>query len=183
MDNKANMILHPVRMRILLALRGRKLTPLQLSDTLSDLAQATLYRHINALADAGLIRVVEERPVRGVTEKVYALAEKNAADLSAEDLQNATAEDHMRYFTIFTSVLLSDYSRYLKREERNLETDGVGYHQYPIYLSDTEFLQFVQELNAILIPIMNNQPGDERKRRLLSIILMPGDENTGSDKS
>jgi hypothetical protein len=38
-------LLHPVRMRIVVALAGRALTPGQLRAELTDVPQATLYQH------------------------------------------------------------------------------------------------------------------------------------------
>ncbi len=178
MKNKTNLILHPVRMRILVALRGRNMTPLELSEMLSDVAQATLYRHINSLHEGGLIEVVEERQVRSVTESVYGLTRENIAHLSAEDLEDATRDDHLRYFTIFVSVLLGDFARYLEREELDIEHDGVGYQQHPLYLTDDELSDFIQGLTSLLSPLLENQPADDRKRYLFSVILMPGDKNS-----
>ena len=105
MKNRVKMIMHPIRMRILLNLSNHQLTSLELSKQLDDVPQATLYRHIKALYEADLLQVVEERQVRNVTEKVYTLA-PGAAALSAEDLAEATPDDHMRYFTMFVSSLL-----------------------------------------------------------------------------
>jgi DNA-binding transcriptional ArsR family regulator len=81
-DSKVDLILHPIRMRIIMALAGERWTARQIAAALPDVAQATLYRHINALAEGGILRIVEERPVRGMVEKVYALADKRALNLS-----------------------------------------------------------------------------------------------------
>jgi DNA-binding transcriptional ArsR family regulator len=65
--------LHPVRLRILMAVAGRQLTVQQMAKLLDGIPQATLYRHVNALADCDILQVVSENPVRGTTEKVYML--------------------------------------------------------------------------------------------------------------
>jgi len=49
-----DLVLHPVRMRILLAVaHGQQMTPLALAAQLPGVPQATLYRHIKALAASG----------------------------------------------------------------------------------------------------------------------------------
>src|SRR2546430_2345141 len=72
---KAELIVHPVRLRILEAAQRQKLTSRQIAEYLPDVPQATLYRQIKLLLDGGLLEVVEERLVHGIVEKVYTLPE------------------------------------------------------------------------------------------------------------
>ena len=60
-NTKADLVLHPIRIRILMALAGEHRTSQQLADNLRDIPQATLYRHIARLAKAGIIEVAEVR--------------------------------------------------------------------------------------------------------------------------
>jgi DNA-binding transcriptional ArsR family regulator len=175
MKNKAETIMHPVRMRILLNLSNNQLTSRELSKLLSDVPQATLYRHIKALYEADLLKVVEERQVRNVTEKVYTLT-PGAAALSPEDLAKATLDDHMRFFTVFVSSLLADYSRYLEGEDADPLKDGTGYRQVPLNLTNEELRQFAHELNALIIPLMGNKLEGERRRRVFTTVLIPDDQ-------
>ena len=48
---KVDLILHPIRMRILMALSGSQKTSQQLADDLRDVPQATLYRLVAELRD------------------------------------------------------------------------------------------------------------------------------------
>ena len=59
------MILHPVRWRIIRAASGGAITAQRLVAQMPDVPKATLYRHLNTLANAGLLRLVEQRRVRG----------------------------------------------------------------------------------------------------------------------
>ena len=70
-QHKADIILHPVRLRILVALGGTKLTAQQLVRLLPDVPQTTLYRQLNLLTRHGVLEVAEERRVRGTVERVY----------------------------------------------------------------------------------------------------------------
>src|SRR5579872_4471018 len=102
--SKADLIIHPVRLRVLQALTRRALTAQQLASALPDIPQATLYRHLAALRAGEVITVVEERPVRGTVEKRYAVVE-GGSTISAEDLAAAGREDHLRYFRAFIASL------------------------------------------------------------------------------
>ena len=171
--SRADLILHPVRMRLIVALARRQLTARQLSELLPDVPQATLYHQLGTLTRAGLLRVVSERRVRGTVEKVYAVTDDSAL-LSPADLANATREDHLRYFTVFVTSLIGDFARYLQQDGPiDLLADGAGYRQTPFYLSDDELVEAAAALNRALLPNLANQPAPGRRRRLFSTVLFP----------
>jgi DNA-binding transcriptional ArsR family regulator len=171
--SRADLILHPVRMRLITTLARRQLTARQLSELLPDIPQATLYLHLGTLTRAGLLQVVSERPVRGTVEKLYALAEDNVS-LAPDDLANASRDDQLRYFTVFVTTLLADFARYLKQDKPiDLLVDGAGYREVPIYLSDAELVQFATALNRAVLPFLENQPERDRRRRLFATVMIP----------
>ena len=132
--SRSEALLHPVRLRIVLILAARSnLTAQEIGRFLDDVPQATLYRHLNNLREADIIRVVEERPTGGSLERVYALNE-GATYLSPADLERATKDDHMRYFTTFCVHLLGLFGTYLRRERIDLARDGVGYQTHVMHL-------------------------------------------------
>jgi len=63
-------VAHPERRRLLQALAERSDSAAGLAERMDDTRQRINY-HLNALADAGLIELAEERPRRGCTEKIY----------------------------------------------------------------------------------------------------------------
>jgi DNA-binding transcriptional ArsR family regulator len=173
MPNSADLLLHPIRLRVLQALAGgRRLSSGELATELDDVPTASLYRHIKTLADAGVLAVVEERPARGTPQRVYALVE-GAANLSPADLAQATTEDHLRYFTVFLSGLLGSFGRYLQEGTPDFVADGVGYRQVPLELTDQEFAELAGRLNAAVAPVLHNTPGPGRRRRMLTTVVMP----------
>jgi DNA-binding transcriptional ArsR family regulator len=170
-------MLHPVRMRLLVALARRHLTARQLSELLPDIPQATLYHHLGLLTRAGFLRVVSERQVRGSVEKLYAFAEDPTL-LTPADLANASPEDHLRYFTIFVTTLIGDFARYLQQNQPiDLFADGAGYRETPFYLSDEEFTQAAATVSQALEPFLRNQPAPHRRRRLFATITFPDAES------
>ncbi len=169
---KADLLIHPVRMRMIIALSGGRLTAKQLAAVLKDVASATLYHHLGLLAKAGIVQVVEERLVRGTLhEKVYALTEVSTI-LSPGDLAEASKDELLRYFFIFISKLIGDYTRYLQENERD-DYHNAGYRQVPFYLNDEEFAQCTQDVNAALLPWFKNEPAPGRRRRILTTIVLP----------
>lgn len=171
--SRANLIVHPVRVRLLATLARRQLTARQLSELLPDVPQATLYHHLGTLTRAGLLRVVSERQVRGAVEKLYTIAEDNIS-LSSADLANTSRDDHLHYFTVFIAMLLGDFAHYLQQDSPiDLLADGAGYRETPFYLSDDEFAQAVAAFNQALLPFYNKQPAPHRRRRLFAMITIP----------
>jgi DNA-binding transcriptional ArsR family regulator len=170
---KADLILHPVRIRILMALSGEQKTPQQLANELRDIPQATLHRHITRLAKAGIIQVVDKRRVRGAIEKRYALDERTTT-LTVENLASFSKDDHMRIFSAFIASLLGDFSRYLQNSSSfNPLTDGLAFRKFPQELSDEELTSLSKKISADFIPYANNQPRQDRRRRIFSFMILP----------
>ncbi len=169
---KEDLLLHPVRLRIILATAGRQVTPQQLANELPDIPQATLYRHINTLAAAGILSVVKERRVRNTLEKTYALPDQSLM-LTAEDLENAGPEDYIRLFTQYFGLLLGYYVRYIQHGNVDLARDNVLFQMFPAYLSEVEAQELGQTLKAALLPYLKNEPSPERQRSIFGLISLP----------
>ncbi len=167
-----DLLLHPVRLRIVQALVGRPLTPLALKEQLGDVAQATLYRHIKELHDSGFIDVIDERQVRGGSERTYAVVE-SAVHLGPDELADSTRDDHVRYFLTFLGTLIADFCTYLESNDPDLAVDGVGYQQTPLWLSDEEFADFAEEVSRVIRARLGNSPEPGRRRRLFTTVVMP----------
>ncbi len=172
-NTKADLLLHPIRMKIMQTfLGGRQLTVQQVGAMLPEIPQATLYRHFNLLRKAELLTVVGRNKVRGTEEKIYALVEQ-AGNLSAEDLKHASREDHLRYFMTFMAHLLDGVDQYLQQASSDMHSDGFGYRQADVYLSDTEFEEFLQNLRNVFQPVIKNNPAPHRRRRSIATIFIP----------
>lgn len=172
-STRADVLLHPVRLRIMQAMEvGARLTVRQLRRTLEDVPQASLYRHLHQLVEAGFLHVVDERPVGGATEKVYAVIEGTGV-LPAHELAHATRADHMRYFAAFCAMLMSKFDQYLQLDRIDMAADGVGYRTQSLYLSDEELHRLLQSMREPLEAAAKNEPAPGRRRRLLATILMP----------
>ncbi|MEV5014113.1 helix-turn-helix domain-containing protein [Streptomyces sp. NPDC053780] len=176
----ANLLLHPVRMRILQTLVGAgELTTSQLRERLPDVSPATMYRHVATLTQAGILEVVQERRVRGTVERSYRVRQDEA--LVDEEARTAmTKEDHRQAFTVFTGAMMADFDRYLAREDTEPAREGVLYRQGAVWATPEEFAALVEELEAVVARRTGHEPGDGRVRHIISLALMP--DRTGGEE-
>jgi DNA-binding transcriptional ArsR family regulator len=169
---KEDLLLHPVRLRIILATVGRQVTAQQLAAELPDIPQATLYRHINMLADAGILSVVKEQRVRNALEKTYELPHQTLM-LTVEDLENAEPEDYIRLFTQSLGLQMGYYARYIQQGNVDFARDNVLFQMFPAYLSEVEMKELGQAIQAVLLPFVKNKPSPERRRYILGLTSLP----------
>ncbi|MGJ6968350.1 helix-turn-helix domain-containing protein [Streptosporangium sp. G11] len=176
----ADLLLHPVRMRILQTLFDTDpMTTAQLRDRLPDIAPATMYRHIAVLAEAGVLEVADERRVRGTVERSYRVRPEHAVvDPTARAAM--TREDHQRAFTTFAASLMSDFGRYLAHEDADPIADGVVYRQAAVCLTDDEFAEMIEEIERAVLSRVSHAEGDGRTRRVVSLVVVPDKPGTAS---
>ncbi|WP_224244841.1 ArsR/SmtB family transcription factor [Hyalangium gracile] len=68
--HQVRVLAHPLRMRIIEALRAQEASPKQVAEMLGT-KPTRLYHHFSALEEAGLITVTGTRPRRGAVERLY----------------------------------------------------------------------------------------------------------------
>jgi len=173
-STSAALILHPERMRIILAFgRGIPLTAQGLADLLPDVARATLYRHLSILVDGGIIEVVAEHRVRGAVERTYALRHGEAS-LPEGELEAASPEDHLRYFASFAASLIDEYARYLRRDRIDPAADAVMFRMGTVYLSDAEAADLAREMWTAFARRVGTEPAPGRTARTFAAVSIPG---------
>ncbi|MCR6111934.1 helix-turn-helix domain-containing protein [Bacillus sp. A301a_S52] len=178
-QRKIDVVLHPIRMQLIKSLVKKPMTVQELLNDMEGVAQATLYRHLNLLKDHHIIRIKEERQVRGAVEKTYELME-GAAIISAEEAEAITKEEHQRYFLRYFAMILKQFDDYLEGDV-NMEQDGFGYSQIELALTDEEFQSFTLEFSELIKRYGNNMSPNARKRTL-STILLP-EKKGGGEKN
>ena len=180
LGSKVDLIFHPIRLDIIAALSTQRMTAKELAQLMPGVPLTTLYRHINLLVEGGLLEVVEEHPIRGTVERVYALA--GPPSLRAEDLVGMTKKDYEQAFAIYLSSLLSDAKKYLAvkpdDQEIDLFADGVEVTKLQLLLSDEEFRKLDAQLIELIMSAAKNEPAPDRKRRVLSLTIIPVEERT-----
>ena len=168
-----NLLLHPVRLRILQTLGDAdELTNAQLRERLSDIPPASMYRHVATLTQAGILEVVAERPVRGTVERTYRI--RQGAALVDEDTRaTMTKGDHRGAIAAFAGAMLADFERYLLRDDTEPSRENVLYRQGAVWVTDDEFAALVDDIEAAVARRTRSTTGDGRTRHLLSFAFVP----------
>lgn len=169
---KTDLILHPARFQIIQALSREALTTQELDAALPAIPKPSLYRHLKTLLEAGIVEVAETRPVRGVEERRYRLAQ--APHLNAEDMAGLSHEEHFRYFTTYSATLLQGFADYLdSAPEHDMLAERTGYTEAILYTNTEELDAFAQTLNQALLALAHNGPGPGRHKHKIAIITHP----------
>jgi Helix-turn-helix domain len=172
----ADLLLHPVRLRIVKAFLGdRALTAGQLAAELDDVPAGSLYRHIALLTKAGVLQVVAERRVRGAVERTYTMR-LFAAQIQPDEARAMTLDEHTQAFTAYIAGLLADFDRYIAKTPPDRVSENADYRVAGLWLTDEELLGFGRELNAVVQPRLANAPGKGRRRRVLYTVYMNAPE-------
>ncbi len=145
--------MHPVRMkicRVLMRHQEQGMTPLEMVKILKDVPQATLYRHLQVLADAGALTVVKEKKVKSVLEKYYAMNMDNA-QVDPTEWDSLSSSDKLSYVSYYQLSLLTQYEAYLEKmaSQRPVQ-DRSTFSMMEVPMSDERFEHFQKELNALI---------------------------------
>jgi DNA-binding transcriptional ArsR family regulator len=171
----AELLLHPVRLRIVQAMMGRtELTTKDLASRLPDIAPATLYRHVGTLVDGGVLEVVSERRVRGSTERSLRLREERASvDPGALELD----DDALRAgFLAYLASLASMFDDYIAAPHGTLHDDLVSFRQLAVQATDEEWVSVLQRIRAAIEPLATRSTAPAgARRRMLATVSLPVD--------
>jgi len=177
-----DLLLHPVRMRIVNALSGaRTLTTSELRQRMAEFGQATVYRHVARLVDAGVIEVEAEQRIRGAVERRYRLRPERAR-ISEESAAAMSLDDHRRAFTAAMAALLADFGGYLELDGANPPKDMVGYRHFTLWLDKAELASLVAQVKGILTRL-NYEPKPGRYPYRLSTIFFPLERPAGGRRA
>lgn len=171
---KVDLIMHPVRFRIMRTLAEETLTTQEIDDRLPDVPKSSLYRHLKLLLDGGMVDIAETRLVHGIQEKVYRLVQRPY--LGPEDMAGMTADEHLRTFTTYVMTLLKGFSDYLEMagDTPDLLADRVGYTEVAFWATDAELDQFQAAINQALLPMLSNDGnGNGRRHRKVALVTHP----------
>ncbi|MCP4416881.1 MAG: helix-turn-helix domain-containing protein [Chloroflexi bacterium] len=180
--HKIELIIHPVRFRILRTIDKDSLTTQEIADQLADIPKSSIYRHLKLLLKNDLIIVSETRLVNGIQEKTYRLDQP--ARLGPEEVKDISADDHIRYFTTYALTLVQDFSDYITAaftQDNTLDmlADRTGYTEVSFYATTAELDTFQTDINAALLKLIENKPKNGRRRRKLAIVTQPLPDGAG----
>ena len=158
-DNLTN----PTRSRIFFEIHANEPTAAQkLLKKFPDISQPTLYRHIKALLDDGMIKITGEKQVRGAVEKTYAINVNMGADIE-RIMETNDGEGFYRLFSQYMMNVAGQFKRYCESENINLAQDMAGFATAPLCATPEEFLEALQKISEIILPLVANETAPGRK--------------------
>lgn len=161
---------HPVRLRIIQQLSGRRLTTAQLREALPEVTQATLYRHVAALVEARVLQVVDERRVRGAVERTLALGDR-LAHVDQAGLRRLSDAQLRSAFLAFLADLAGGFDTFLDSDTPALR-DYLGFGAGVLYVDAADLAVIQAGFDSLVAPFRQDR-GDGRRRVTLATALIP----------
>jgi DNA-binding transcriptional ArsR family regulator len=172
--SKTRAILHPVRARIIVALNDRPLTPRRIAALMEEVPLGTVYRHLNILLEAGLIKVVGERRVKGTLERQFAVVD-SASFLTEKERESLTADDITGLVAALSGVIQAGFHRYTERVQLPPKEGEISLIAKSLYLTREEYDAFRRTLITLLGKV-GRGPGPEYERRMIGFFSVPDPE-------
>ena len=173
MENFLSYLSDPVNAKLLLEIKERgQATASQLLGKFSDIPQATLYRRLQKMVGDDVLKIVEENPIRGTVEKVYALtydldeAWKNMGDKN-------DSKTYLQFVTYHTLGMLREFMEYTARDNIDLKSDATGLFIAPVYATNEELTTTLNRVVEILTGLKDNTPDGERRLHNICITITP----------
>ncbi|WP_407359053.1 helix-turn-helix domain-containing protein [Microbacterium sp. LTA6] len=165
----ADVIMHPLRMRIIQHIGTHEVTTTALREALPDVATATLYRHVAALVDAGIVAVVGERKIRGAVERTLALGER-MAHVDRDELQAMGAEQLRHAFLTYLGQVAERFYASLASGEAQAR-DYLGFGMTQLHVTTDDLAELQMRLGELLAPYADADRKGARAVTLATILL------------
>lgn len=146
------------------------LSIMQLNNQLEDVAQATLYRHINAMYEEDLLKIVKTKKVRSGEENFYTI-NAEGYKIDDEEWNHASYEDKVNFITYYFMYILQAYQDYNKTKTHH--QDHATFSISKLNLGETEFENFQSDLNDLINKYYNEKQDGDEKERTVSLVIVP----------
>ncbi|TCC31191.1 helix-turn-helix domain-containing protein [Kribbella sindirgiensis] len=166
-----DVLLHPIRWRIVQRVLGREVTTTDLKRDLPDIPATTLYRHVAALIDAGYLTVVRERKIRGTTERTLTLDQTKVGRIDEREARAMTPDQHRQAFLMLLTRLAADFDRVVDSGDLYPRLHQLGYSQLALYLSSEDMAVVRAGFEKLIEPYLAESPGKDRV--VLSLFSLP----------
>lgn len=162
---------NPVKLEIYMRIKLMKhMTAQQLLQVGMQVPPATLYRNLNRMLEDGILKVEEERKVRGVREKVYAIAlevgEEEIGEEPSEDKNAVLSQIAAAMSSAFRSFALADGA-----ENENSVPKSIRYES--VYATDEEMENAAAQIEQIIEGLKKNDASCGRKKQVVSFVMTP----------
>jgi len=184
--DQVKVVADPLRVRILETIVLEPRTTKQIAELLGE-KPTRLYHHVDALAEAGLIRLVDTRPVRGTTEKYYqAVARSFRTDPGLFSRSDAGDDEARALADVATTVLsnVTEEVRELILSGYDIASAEDGLLSYvEVHASEDEIRALHDRLMAFLNDLQemccdDTEAPDGERRYRFSLAWFPLDRGT-----
>ena len=165
-----DLLAHPVRLRLLSELAGRTATTRQLAASLHDVPQATLYQHVTALLDAGVLELAD-----GSTERDRLLRIAPGMDrLEPDALRDASPSEHRGFFATYVASLMDTFAAALDESTvPELLDAGLAYNRVVVHLTEQERADFGARLEELVGEMIGRPPREGTRPYALASVVVP----------
>lgn len=157
---KVELILHPVRLRIIQALSGRTLTIPQLIKALPDLPPNFVELHMETLKENGMVKQIEDGS--------YGIV-KGQDTLSDDELSAITPEQYIHYFNVFVTGLQQNFANYVNATG-GMKDCEMYFDEY-FYMSDEEYGEFMTQVLELFQKTQYTRHSAGKKRRKFAVVM------------
>ncbi len=173
----------PIDSRILMEVTERKTaTAKELAATLTDISQASLYRHLGKMVKNGVLKIAEERPVRALMEKVYALDMDTTMDIPRL-LEENRGDVYLSLFAQFSAALMREFADYAARDGIDIQKDGSGFSTGPIAVNLEELEGLMIKIGELVAPYRTPEQAAKPGRKMHSLALIVTPPKEGGEKN
>ena len=160
----AEVVMNPVRQRIFQYLLVHETgTVKEIRKALPDVPGASLYRHMKILTENAILTVVGENRIRGTVESIYSL---NKSALEIDDADGVAVQ------TALLGICTS-FARYFSSGHADPKKDMLLMTTCTLTLNDTEFMDFLSEINQVAVKYMDIPIKEGSKTRQITLISAP----------
>ncbi|WP_159448863.1 helix-turn-helix domain-containing protein [Demequina sp. NBRC 110053] len=170
-NERARLLLHPVRMRVVIALSGEDLTTRQIGEILEDVPQASLYRAIAQLHEAEIIEVVDEVRRGGAIERTYRMVPANAV-MAPNALMSGTPEELLGAAQTFADVIVDTTARHLSVAGEQWREDRVGMRHEALWITAAEREELAADIQAVFAKYLNRERSPQAKLWAVMVAIM-----------
>lgn len=162
----AEIVMNPVRQRIFQYLLVHETgTVKEIRKALPDVPSASLYRHMKILTEHGILTVIGENRIRGTVESIYQL---NKSALEIEDANGGAVQSALL-------GICASFAKYFSGDSPDPKKDMLLMTTCTLTLNDTEFMDFLTEINQVAVKYMDIPIKDGSKTRQITLISAPTD--------
>jgi len=148
------------------------MTAKKLLEKFPDIAQPTLYRHLKAMLDDGILKVTGEKHIRGAVEKSYSVNMDMGLDI-ARIVEENDGKGYFQLFTQYITGVMGEFKAYTETKDIDILNDGSAFTAAPIFATQEEIIEAMTKIGEIIMPLVTNEQTPERRLHNFHIILTP----------